>query len=69
MVEKLLLLFIAKLKLLDQIDTQAKTIIEYQHSTCALKVKVHDLKTIIYIQEISLQMTHMLEVERLSNDN
>lgn len=52
MVEKLLLLFRAKLKLLDQIDTQAKTIIEYQHSTAVLKVKVHDLKTIIYLQEI-----------------
>lgn len=65
MVEKLLLLFRTKLQLLNRINRQAQMIREYQYDTAGLKVKIHDLKTLIYIQEISLQMTHMLEVAKL----
>ena len=47
------LFFSSKLKIQKQIERQANIIINYQHEIAALKVKTHDLKTIIYLSVIA----------------
>lgn len=42
-----------------RLDRQAQTIVDYQHSTAGFQCKIHDLKTIIYLQEIAKQCTYL----------
>ncbi len=53
MIQKILLFFSRRAKLLKQINRQARTISAYQYSSASLQVKIHDLKTIIYLREIA----------------
>ncbi|KKN28189.1 hypothetical protein LCGC14_0856900 [marine sediment metagenome] len=53
MIKRILLFFSKRSKLLKQIDRQARMISIYQYNSAAFQVKIHDLKTIIYLQEIA----------------